>query len=283
MFICIIAAGTQVGLAFVYQAISKSVLEGNLQRFIRLCFFVLLYLLFDALMDYLPRLTRARLVQSVTMDLRNKLVENVESTSIKDMNQIESTFFIARLINELEVVEKGYLNPLARIFLSVFVFVFSLISALTLQNSFTLIVVVLSIFPLAALFLAKRILSGKKSNMLDKQKRFLEKYEELVYKFLTLRIFNSFPFINRRLFSLNDRLRDSKVDYASAQGKTYGVSYALGNIVYTGTWIVGGIYVITSSLTFPELIAMTQLMSMIAGPIQYFTDSFPELVSRKNC
>lgn len=53
-------------------------------------------------------------------------------------------------------------------------------------------------------------------------------------------MFNSFPFMNRRLFSISERLRASKVDYASTQGKTYAVSYGLGNIVYSGTWIVGG-------------------------------------------
>lgn len=281
LFICMVAAATQVGLAFVYKAISESALGGNLQEFIKVCLFVILYLLFDAFMDYLPRFTKAQLVQSVTMNLRNRLVDKVENTSIKDMNQTENTFFVAKLVNEMKVVEEEYLEPLASLVLSIFIFIFSLISALTLQSSFTFIMVVLSIFPLVAPYVAKKILSGKKNIMLDKQKQFLEKYEELVHKFTTLRMFNSFPFINRRLFSLSDRLRVSKVEHASAQGKTYAVSYGLGNIVFTGTWIVGGIFVITNSLTFPELIAMTQLMSMIAGPIQYFTDSFTELVSSK--
>lgn len=75
-------------------------------------------------------------------------MDKVENTSIKEVHQTENTFFVAKLVNELKVVEEEYLVPLASILLSVFLF--SLISALTLQSSFTLVMVILSIFALSS-------------------------------------------------------------------------------------------------------------------------------------
>lgn len=46
------------------------------------------------------------------------------------------------------------------------------------------------------------------------------------------------------------------------------MSYGLSSVVYSGSWIIGGIFVFQGLLKISDLIAMTTLMGTVAGPIQ---------------
>ncbi|MFP9075493.1 ABC transporter ATP-binding protein, partial [Enterococcus faecalis] len=49
----------------------------------------------------------------------------------------------------------------------------------------------------------------------------------------------------------------------------------------SGTWIIGGFFVAAKIITLPNLIAMTTLMSTIAGPLEYFSTSITDILSSK--
>lgn len=267
----------QVGLAYVYQIISEVALAKDLALFFKVAIFVFFYLIFEAFMDYLPRKKRAIVVQNVMMSMRSDLNKKIKRTPLSQMINNDKSEFTSILVNDLKVVEDEYLNPLLSIIFTFIVFIFSLMAALQLQSSFALTMVIISIIPLFSPWIAKNILSSKKSDMVKEQKNYLTNFEEYTTKFKTLKLANSVQYMNKKLVNKNQHLKDSKVNFLSAQGKTYAISYGLGNVVYTGTWIIGAWFIINDQLTFPQLIAMTQLMSTIAGPIQFFSDSYTEL------
>ena len=67
-------------------------------------------------------------------------------------------------------------------------------------------------------------------------------------------------------------MSSTATSYEKAQSKTYAVSYGLCNVVYSGIWIIGGIFVFCNRLSVPALIAMTTLTGTVAGPIQSISD-----------
>ncbi|WP_229771255.1 ATP-binding cassette domain-containing protein [Anaerococcus porci] len=77
-------------------------------------------------------------------------------------------------------------------------------------------------------------------------------------------------------------MKNQSIIFESSLAKTYATSYGLGNILYSGTWIVGGIFVYKDLINLPSLIAMTILMTTIAGPIQSVADTYSEIISAKN-
>ena len=78
---------------------------------------------------------------------------------------------------------------------------------------------------------------------------------------------------------MNFLVNKNIVAYEKAQSKTYSISYGLCNIVYSGMWIIGGIFVFYKLLSVPALVAMTTLTSTIAGPIQSISDYIADFVS----
>ncbi|HEM4067770.1 ATP-binding cassette domain-containing protein [Streptococcus suis] len=62
---------------------------------------------------------------------------------------------------------------------------------------------------------------------------------------------------------------------------TYAVSYGLSSIVYSGSWIIGGIFVFQGMLKISDLIAMTTLMGTVAGPIQTMSGLITEYLASR--
>lgn len=57
------------------------------------------------------------------------------------------------------------------------------------------------------------------------------------------------------------------------------LSYGMGNVVVIGAWVVGGVFVFKGSIAVPQLITLTTLMNMIAGPFQIISEYYAEIVS----
>ncbi|CYU53549.1 peptide ABC transporter ATP-binding protein/permease [Streptococcus suis] len=59
------------------------------------------------------------------------------------------------------------------------------------------------------------------------------------------------------------------------------MSYGLSSVVYSGSWIIGGIFVFQGLLNISDLIAMTTLMGTVAGPIQTMSGLITEYLASR--
>lgn len=281
VLVCILAAAIQVGVAFIYQLLTETAISGDVNLLIKVGIFSVAYLILDACFDFFPRKTKSILIQNIMLKFRSRLVNKLENLSEYDSKYIDKNKIVNKLVNDGTVMETEYFNPLAGLILSFFILVFSVLYALNLQNSFSIIMLVLSFFPLLSPYISKKILSNKKKKAISKQSKYNGIFEEFVLHLLTLKINRSFPFYRKKFNNNNQSLKEKKIDFETAQGMTYAVSYGLGNIVYSGTWIIGSFFVIRQRITLPQLIAMTTLMSTIAGPLQYLSESFTDLAANR--
>nr|WP_255371043.1 ABC transporter transmembrane domain-containing protein [Anaerosalibacter sp. Marseille-P3206] len=125
------------------------------------------------------------------------------------------------------------------------------------------------------------MLKDKRNLVSQKQDNYFSLFQEFVSFIITLKVGNSIPNYSEKLAEKSEDLKSKKIDFESFQGLTYAVSFFLGGIAYSGTWIIGGFFVILKKITVGDLIAMTTLMSTISGPLQYLSSTFTELVSSK--
>lgn len=279
---CLLAAGLMVGNAFVIQGLTSVALSQNLRQFVQMALFAVVFLIVEAYFDYVPRVTKAKAVQSITASLRQDLLRHDIETPLAQVEAEASSLRVSRLVNELAVIEESYLKPIFSCILTIFTFVFSLIAALWLQSQLTLLMVSLSFIPLLAPLINQRVLANKKQISVAAQKNLLGVYEEIAVNLSTIRLRLAGSAFTQRFQKVNQQLAFAKTDFEGSQGKTYAISYGLSNIVYSGTWIIGGFFVFQDWLTLPELIAMTALMSTIAGPIQMLSEYVSDLsASRK--
>lgn len=184
------------------------------------------------------------------------------------------------MINDLEM-SAVYIRNLVSLVLYVSMFLISLLSAIYIQFYLTLIMLILSLLPLMAPFINKKILANKKTREQEEKNNFLGIFNDYLGNILYLKLSNLDSYFKNKSIEASKNLNQASKNYEKSLRKTYAISYGMGNILYTGTWIIGGIFVYYNRIDLPDLIAMTSLMITIAGPIQTIADVYSELVSSK--
>lgn len=278
--VSIIAAFLSAGLAFLYKNLTQAAIDKDFQKLMAIGIFGLFYLIIEASFDYFPRKYRSKILNNIMLDLKNDLIKASNVKKFEDLSLDFQKEMKNKMVNDLESI-KTFLNSLFAMFLYGSMFFVSFISAIYIQGSLTMIMVVLSFIPFLSPLISKKILSSKKEKEISAKGKYLEKFDEFNENILFIKISNIFNIFYAKLDKLGGKLRDKSFIYEASLGKTYAISYGLGNVLYSGTWIIGGIFVYKDLINLPSLIAMTTLVYTIAGPIQALADNYSELVSSK--
>ncbi|WP_243344126.1 ABC transporter ATP-binding protein [Anaerococcus sp. AGMB09787] len=280
IIISLIASSIIVGTAFVYQRLTTYAMDRNFKKLLFIAAFSVPFFILDACFDYLPKKYISKLTHGIINDLRKDILAKVN----KDQSYLVNVDYRAR-VNELIIndLETGgvYVRHSISLFLYISFFVFSLLSAMSIQVSLTLIMLVLSFIPLLSPFISKEILANKKEIQLKEKNKFLGSFGDYLGNLLYIKISDLGKIFLEKLYSRSDKLTDTTIDYETSIRKTYAVSYGLGNILYSGTYVIGGVFVYMNKLTLPSLIAITTLMRTIAGPIQTISDTYSNMVAGK--
>lgn len=277
VFYAIILAST----GFVYSMLTNAALGKNFEKFIGVAIFSICFLLLDSYFDFVPRYVRSKLINHILDSLRGDLVTSYLNEDLQNIMKQNPADRTNKLVNSLEVIENGYLKPLLSGVVSVFVFVFSLAGAFYLQGTLAFIMLGLCFLPFLAPVVNKKILSDRKKEAQDQKKIYLSKFEDFSRNIASIRLMNAAKIFSDILKKRSSSSAAAAIRFEKAQSKTYAVSYGLSNIVYSGTWIIGGIFVFKNLLTVPELIAMTTLMNTVAGPIQTVSGLTTEFMSSR--
>lgn len=277
----IFASFMTVCIAFIYQLLSEAATKGEMDHFIKIAVIALIYFFVEVISDYLPRLTSTRLVQSIMDSLRNDLIDHYMEDDLKKNIEESSSTRVAHVTNDLQIVETNFLRQLVYSVQVIAVFVFALFSSFLVNGLLASVMILLAFIPLVSPILSKHVLKGKRSNWQKKKNSYLKKFEEFSINLPFIKMSNATTRFKNRLTTSSNETKTAAIDFESSQGKTFTIIYGLGSIVYSGTWIVGGFFVLTNRATLPELIVMTTLMGTIAGPIQAFSTCYTEITSSK--
>jgi ABC-type multidrug transport system fused ATPase/permease subunit len=281
VIVCAIAAFIQVGVAFVYKQITEIAMSEEIKRLVTAGFFAFFYILLNAMSDFIPRRSKAVLVHSIMNQFREGLSQKIIRMNPETFIKKEKNYYLSKLANEMKVVELEFLKPGFGLILSIFTFFFSLLFTLKLNASFSLIMLLLAFSPLLSPYFAKKILSNRRKAVVQEQDRTLSLFDQLLSGYMTLRVNKGFPKYAKIFSNSSKQLKMHSINFETLQGLTYAISFGLGDLAYSGTWIVGGFFVASEMITVPDLIAMTTLMSTISGPLEYFSTSVTDILASK--
>lgn len=280
-FICLLAAILMIGIAFIYKSISEAAISSDINQLYKVSIIAIPYLIIEASFDYFPRKYRAIAVQNIIYDMRKDLVEVI----MKESNNYDSNFsteMTNKLVNDLEIIEQSYVTNILAMIFSLLIFFMSLTAAITLQGYLTFVMICLSFIPFLSPIISTKILADKKEKAQKSKKEYLLYFEELSDNINYINISKTFKHFTNILEKLNFNINKKNIEFKSSLGVTYAISYGLGNVIFSGTWIIGGLFVYKKLMSLPDLIAMTALMNTIAGPIQTITSQYSEIVSTKD-
>lgn len=128
LFLYLLASATYAiilaSTGFIYSMLTSAALGNNLNHFLKVAIFAVAFLLLDSFFDFVPRYTRANLINRMLDSLRNDLVTHYLTENLQDLMNENPSERTNKLVNNLEVIENSYLKPLLSSFTSLFVFIF---------------------------------------------------------------------------------------------------------------------------------------------------------------
>lgn len=280
LIISLIAAILIAGTAFIYLKITSYANNKNYDSLIRMALISIPYFIIEASFDYLSQKYISIITNNIKNNIREDILVKIQRESSYNIGEAYKVKLNEVMINDLEM-SAVYIRNLVSLVLYVSMFLISLLSAIYIQFYLTLIMLILSLLPLMAPFINKKILANKKTREQEEKNNFLGIFNDYLGNILYLKLSNLDSYFKNKSIEASKNLNQASKNYEKSLRKTYAVSYGMGNILYTGTWIIGGIFVYYNRIDLPDLIAMTSLMITIAGPIQTIADVYSELVSSK--
>lgn len=266
---------------FVYARVSEAALSGDQKAFVTSSLIAVGFFICDTYFDYLPRYLKSKLVNRIMERARNQLVAVYAAGDDSGNDDKKSADKIHILVNHMDVLENGYLTPLLSMLTSLLVFTFSLIGALYLQGTMTLIMLALCFIPFLAPLINNRILAHATQDSQSEKNAYLKLFSEFVHSLTFIRISTITPIFEEKLQASSQEYARRANHFSKKQSQTYAVSYGLSSVVYSGAWIIGGIFVFQGLLNISDLIAMTTLMGTVAGPIQTMSGLLTEYLASR--
>ncbi|WP_161945608.1 ABC transporter ATP-binding protein, partial [Streptococcus suis] len=126
-----------------------------------------------------------------------------------------------------------------------------------------------------------RILAHATQDTQSEKNAYLKLFSEFVHSLTFIRISTITPIFEEKLQASSQEYARRASHFSKKQSQTYAVSYGLSSVVYSGSWIIGGIFVFQGLLNISDLIAMTTLMGTVAGPIQTMSGLITEYLASR--
>ncbi|HFI0237316.1 TPA: ATP-binding cassette domain-containing protein [Streptococcus suis] len=253
---------------FIYARVSEAALSGDQKAFVTSSVIAVVFFLCDGYFDYLPRYLKFKAINQIMEETRNQLVTVYAREDLGEAAKDNQADKVHVLVHHLNILETTYLTPLLSMVTSLLVFSISLIGALYLQGTMAMIMLALCFIPFLASVINKGILARATKDSQEEKNAYLTLFSEFVEALSFIRISAITPVFQEKLAASNQEYTRRANRFAQKQSQTYAVSYSLSSVVYSGSWIIGGIFVFQGLLNISDLIAMTTLMGTVAGPIQ---------------
>ncbi|HFI2438084.1 TPA: ATP-binding cassette domain-containing protein [Streptococcus suis] len=266
---------------FVYARVSEAALSGDQKAFVTSSVIAVVFFLCDGYFDYLPRYLKFKAINQIMEETRNQLVTVYARENLGEAAKDNQADKVHVLVHHLNILETTYLTPLLSMVTSILVFSFSLIGALYLQGTMAMIMLALCFIPFLAPVINKGILARATKDSQEEKNAYLTLFSEFVEALSFIRISTITPVFQEKLAVSNHEYTRRANHFAQKQSQTYAVSYSLSSVVYSGSWIIGGIFVFQGLLNISDLIAMTTLMGTVAGPLQTMSGLLTDYLSSR--
>lgn len=275
----LLAAASSVLMSFLLGLFADSAMEGDFSRVGKIALVTLCYLFVETGFSFLMEYTRDVFVQRIGRDLRADAVRKIERLSETEKSKTDDGSLFSLMNNDIDTIQQEYLASLGAIYFQICCFVLAVGSALVIQPLMTLIMILVSILPVVFPKLTEKRLQSYKEAEQQAKAQYASALTQIFSGFLALRVFHAFDGINRFHDEANDGLCQKKIDFRRIRSILYAGAYGCGNLVFLGTWVVGLFFAAKGLVTLPALIAFSQLMTFVAGPVQIISERYATTVA----
>jgi ATP-binding cassette subfamily B protein len=192
-----------------------------------------------------------------------------------------SAEYLAQLTSNIEIVRDSYFSTILQLYPEILKFVVATVMLLWLSPWIGGYVLLLAAFQLVvpAVFSKRIVETGKR--FAASSENYMVTLKENLLSYETAVQYQILDALARRHRQKNTNLETARSRTRLINSLSYEVSYAIGNVMYLGIYVIGAVLSLTGRLGIPAIVAASQLMVYIASPLTTISGDMAELKSSR--
>lgn len=276
-----ITAVLEIGLAYAMGLAVNYATSGRLDDFWMYALGFITYILVFFLVDYTYRKTRFKLIAKSMTLLKSDMDRHIMNLSYKDFTMNNVSQYMNHMTTNMEVMRNSFFNTILGLYIQILEFVIAAIAMFYLSPLLGIYVVVLAFLQLLMPHLFSDAIEAKGKKAAVTQNEYLHVLKENYDSFLTSKVFGITDKMLQRGEEKNVSVEDSKFNSRKINSLSYECSFAIGNVMFLGIYLIGAFLALKSQLSIAAIIGASQLMVYIASPLNSISEIVAELKSVK--
>lgn len=269
-----------VSEAYWMQLIIDSIKLG-VGRYVVTSIFVVVFLLIQTLIYYFQQSLTAIISKKSAYAYRNFIFQGIQKTPLELLTGNKNDKLLASLTTQIDQIEFNYFYSIYWGGYLICQLIIAIIVSLYLNPLLAALTLILSLPNLFVAILFKAPLEKKQEELIDTTNTSVSAIQDLIEGIPDWRIANKSFDINRVFDIQTLKLLKRQTNVERSQYVVVSLNQLFSNVLYFGSWIIGGLLIINSQLTLGSLIAFSQLLVSISYPIYASSDLLAKFISGK--
>ena len=238
-----------VSEAYLMQLIIDSIKLG-VGRYVVTSIFVVVFLLIQTLIYYFQQSLTAIISKKSAYAYRNVIFQGIQKTPLELLTGNKNDKLLASLTTQIDQIEFNYFYSIYWGGYLICQLIIAIIVSLYLNPLLAALTLILSL-----------------PNLFDTTNTSVSAIQDLIEGIPDWKIANKSFDINRVFDIQTLKLLKRQTNVEKSQYVVVSLNQLFSNVLYFGSWIIGGLLIINSQLTLGSLIAFSQLLVRISYPI----------------
>ena len=269
-----------VSEAYLMQLIIDSIKLG-VGRYVIISIFVVVFLLIQTLIYYFQQSLTAIISKKSAYAYRNVIFQGIQKTPLELLTGNKNDKLLASLTTQIDQIEFNYFYSIYWGGYLICQLIIAIIVSLYLNPLLAALTLLLSLPNLFVAVLFKNPLEKKQEELIETTNTSVSAIQDLIEGIPDWKIANKSFDINRVFDIQTLKLLKRQTNVEKSQYVVVSLNQLFSNVLYFGSWIIGGLLIINSQLTLGSLIAFSQLLVRISYPIYASSDLLAKFISGK--
>ena len=269
-----------VSEAYLMQLIIDSIKLG-VGRYVVTSIFVVVFLLIQTLIYYFQQSLTAIISKKSAYAYRNVIFQGIQKTPLELLTGNKNDKLLASLTTQIDQIEFNYFYSVYWGGYLICQLIIAIIVSLYLNPLLAALTLILSLPNLFVAILFKTPLEKKQEELIETTNTSVSAIQDLIEGIPDWKIANKSFDINRVFDIQTLKLLKRQTNVEKSQYVVVSLNQLFSNVLYFGSWIIGGLLIINSQLTLGSLIAFSQLLVRISYPIYASSDLLAKFISGK--
>ena len=269
-----------VSEAYLMQLIIDSIKLG-VGRYVVTSIFVVVFLLIQTLIYYFQQSLTAIISKKSAYAYRNVIFQGIQKTPLELLTGNKNDKLLASLTTQIDQIEFNYFYSIYWGGYLICQLIIAIIVSLYLNPLLAALTLLLSLPNLFVAVLFKTPLEKKQEELIETTNTSVSAIQDLIEGIPDWKIANKSFDINRVFDIQTLKLLKRQTNVEKSQYVVVSLNQLFSNVLYFGSWMIGGLLIINSQLTLGSLIAFSQLLVRISYPIYASSDLLAKFISGK--